>query len=145
MARVLLAFLLAVSVFPGIILFSGAHDAWQGALRVGSVTAISVLGPGVPGFIYFRCRGWWRPWQFVVGGVLGGLLGGVVFLQTDAANFGFLLAMFAAAGAGHALLFWLVAVWRNPGLTTPRQYCLPDGVSYKVARGALRGIAPPRE
>lgn len=145
MLRVVLAFLLAVSVFPVIILFSGAHDAWQGALRVASVTAISVLGPGVPGFIYFRCRGWWRPWQFVGGGVLGGLLGGVVFLKTDATNFGFLLAVFVAAGAVHALLFWFVAVWRNPGLTTPRQYCLPDGVSYKVARGVLRRPTPPRE
>jgi hypothetical protein len=145
MARVMLAFVLVVAGFPVIILLSGAHDAWLGALRVASVTAISVLGPGVPGFIYFRCRGWWRPWQFVAGGVLGGLLSAFVFLDTGAANFGFLVTLFAGAGALHALLFWFVAVWRNPGLTLPRQFCLPDGVVYKVARGALRGIAPPRE
>jgi hypothetical protein len=145
MARVVLGFLLAVSGFPVIILLSGAHDALLGALRVASVTAISVLGPGVPGFFYFRCRGWWRPWQFVAGGVLGGLLSAFIFLEAGAANFGFLATLFAGAGAFHALLFWFVAVWRNPDLTAPRQYCLPDGVAYKVARGALRDIAPPRE
>lgn len=90
MARVVLAFLLVVAGFPVIILLSGAHDAWLGALRVASVTAISVLGPGVPGFIYFRCRGWWRPWQFVAGGVLGGLLSAFVFVDAGAANFRFL-------------------------------------------------------
>lgn len=140
MGRIALAFAVAVFAFPLFILLSGTPDAWGGALRVGSVTAAGVLGLGIPAFFLYRCRGWWQPWRFVIGGGLGGALCALVFLKTDAANFLVFGVVFAAGGAIHALLFWFVAAWRNPELTAPKRYCLPDGVSYKAARGVLRHI-----
>jgi hypothetical protein len=140
MGRVALAFAVAVFAFPLFILLSGSPDAWGGALRVGAVSTGGVLGLGVPAFLFFRCRGWWRLWQFVAGGGLGGGLCALFFVKPADPNFPLFVAVFVIGGGVHATLFWLVAAWRNPELTEPRQYCLPGGVSYRVVRGLLSGI-----
>lgn len=138
MGRIALAFGVATFAFPMFILLSGTPDAWGGALRVGGITAIGVLGLGLPAFYLFRCKGWWHPWRFVLGGTLGGLLCALFMLDAQASNFWFFAVVFGLGGAAHAILFWFVAAWRNPELTQPREYCL-GGITYKAARNALRG------
>jgi hypothetical protein len=137
MARAALAFAVAVFAFPLFVLLLGQPDAWGGALRVGAITVTGVVVIGAPAFLVFRCRGWWEPWRFILGGTLGGLLCAPVFMATGAPTFWFFAILFALGGACHALLFWLIAAWRNPQLTTPPQYCLPGGTTYKRACRAL--------
>lgn len=137
MGRVALAFAVAVFAFPLFVLLSGRPDAWGGALRVGAITVTGVLVLGVPAFLFFRYRRWWELWRFMLGGALGGVLCAPVFMATAAPSFWFFAILFALGGACHALLFWLMAAWRNPELTTPSQYSLPGGATYKRARRAL--------
>lgn len=138
MGRAALGFAVAVFAYPLFVLLSGTPDAWGGALRVGGVTAIGVLGLGLPAFYVFRCKGWWQPWRFIAGGALGGLVCALFMTDPGAPNFLFFAVVFALGGAAHAVLFWFVAAWRNPALTQPREYCL-GGVTYKAARSTLRG------
>lgn len=145
MARVALAFAVVAFALPMLVLLSGTADAGAGARRIGVVTVAGALVLGVPAFIYFRCLGWWQLWKFMVGGALGGLLCAFVFLDIEAPNFVFLAFLFVAGGALHALVFWLIAIWRHPALTVPRRYCLPDGATYKVAHSTLRDLSRPRQ
>lgn len=137
MGRIALAFAVAVFAYPMFILLSGTPDAWGGALRVASVTVTGVLGLGLPAFYLFRCKGWWQPWRFIVGGMLGGLLCAAFMLDVSASNFPLFAVVFALGGAAHAVLFWFIAAWRNDELTRPREYCL-GGTTYRAARNALR-------
>jgi hypothetical protein len=142
MGRVALAFAAAVFAFPLFILLSGTPDAWGGALRVGAMTATGVLGVGVPAFLLFHRRRWWELWKFVAGGALGGLLCVAIFMNSDAPNFWFFAILFAAGSACHAALFWLIAAWRNPQLTMPARFRLPDGATYRTARRTQARIRP---
>lgn len=142
MVRVFLAFVMAVSAFPAFILMSGTPDAWGGALRVAGVTASGVLVLGLPAFWLFRCKNWWQPWRFVLGGFLGGLLSTFFWTDPGAPNFLFFAVVFGLGGLAHAALFWVVAVWRNDALTRPRAYCL-GGKIYPAARKALRVTIDP--
>lgn len=138
MARVVAAFVLVALAYPAFIVFAGTPEGLGSAGRVTAISGGGVLLLGVPAFLLFRCRGWWQLWRFLVGGGLGGLLLALVLLRSDAANLPLLAFVFLAGGVVYALLFWCLAVWRNPGLTAPRQYCLPGGYAYKVARRMLR-------
>lgn len=138
MLRVVAAFVLVALAYPAFVALTGTPGGLGSAARVAAISGSGVLLLGVPAFLLFRCRGWWQLWRFLVGGGLGGLLLALVLLKSDAANLALLAFVFLVGSVVHALLFWCLAVWRNPGLTAPRQYCLPGGYAYKVASRALR-------
>lgn len=138
MWRVVLGFLFASLAYPAFVALAGPASSTASVLRVAAVTCGGVLLVGLPAFLWFRCRGWWQPWRYLAGGGLGGLLLALVLLKPGAGNVLFLSLVFVFGGLAHALLFWVVAVWRNPALTAPREYCLPGGPRYKVARKGLR-------
>ena len=87
-----------------------------GALTVGAVGVGALVVVGIPAFAVFRRRGWLAWWQFAAGGAV---LGVVCAVPLAAAGVRFAAALapaFAAIGMLHAVLFWLLAVWRNKAL-----------------------------
>ena len=137
MRRVLLALLGGAVLLAALVFWIGAGDAGFAAGWGPIGVFVSVLAVGLP-LLYYCCkRGLWDIWRFVLLGALGGLLC-VLPLYGGPYLFGFLLLLFAAAGAACGGLFWLAAIWRNRDLTCPKFVCLPCGTVYKVARNALK-------
>jgi hypothetical protein len=115
---------------------------WLDLDRSGSVRAAfgvfaGVLALGLPLLFWCCKRNRWELWRHTLFATLGGGLCALPF-SAGPYGFGFLLAIFLAAGALFGLLFWLAGVWRNEDLTCPKSFCLPCGTAYKYARHALR-------
>ncbi len=116
MRRVAIAF--AAFVLAHVVFAFAMRETFgtAGALTVGAVGIGALVIVGVPAFVLFRRRGWLAWWQFAAGGAVLGLAC-VVPLAAAGATFAAALApAFAALGMLHAVLFWLVAVWRNKAL-----------------------------
>ena len=67
---------------------------------------------GLPIFIFFRIKGWLRPWQIAGGGLLVGAL--IALIPGTGISFGL---MFCAVGLTTGAAFWLIAIFRNRALT----------------------------
>lgn len=106
----------------------------------GGLTALwtfaGVAGIGFP-MLFLCCkRRWWEVWQTALLGTLGGVLVALPFADGPF-RASFLIGLMAVAGALLGLVFWLIAIWRNIGLTCPKSFCLPCGLAYRVARNKL--------
>ena len=124
MVRVVLAFVVIPFIYPlhGF-LFSGELSSDVGArlvLRVASITIPVTIVIGVPLFLLFRRRNWLQWWHFLVGGSVVGIACSLPILpRVGAWEFVAVFALsFAIIGLLHGIGFWLLAVWRNPGLTS---------------------------
>jgi hypothetical protein len=115
MWRVTLAFLLCMLAYPLFLLTTQSSRASIFAFIAAVVTGLASL-VGLAIFAWFRRRGWLRLWQFAVGGALIGASVSVVFAVIQWSTFVHALGVCTALGAGHAVLFWLVAVFRNSAL-----------------------------
>lgn len=93
---------------------------------------------GLPVLVLFCRRQWWAPWRFAVGGTLGGALCALPFARDPDFSLAYLILLLACAGLVAGLLFWSIGIWRNGHLTCPKEFRLPGGATYKVARNALR-------
>lgn len=132
MVRALIAFLFITTSFTGLLWLLGFDRGPDGLVAIAQAAAITLLC-GLPALIWFcKCR-WWQLWRFVAGGALGGALCALPFLGGNYSPLT-LLMVFVALGIAHALLFWLLAVWRNRDLACPAFFRLPDGARYPVAR-----------
>jgi hypothetical protein len=114
MPRVVLALLVCSLVYPVALLISEGQGAAGGALLVALFTVFATVAFGVPLLAWYVRRGWFKLWQVALG---GGVIGMVVSLPLGLASGArgalyFALA-FAAIGVFHAVLFWLIGVWRN--------------------------------
>jgi hypothetical protein len=111
MFRTIAGFLVVALAYPAY--------AWINGDLVSAFWVLWVTIPatliGIALFALFRARRWFAWWQFALGGALLGVLGAIPFLPRGAV---FLLPAFAAIGAAHGLLFWLVAIAGNSGLTS---------------------------
>ncbi len=88
-----------------------------GALAVAAAGIGGLIVLGVPAFLLFRRRGWLAWWQFGAGGGALGLIVAIPFGVGGGPTLAAALApAFAALGMLHAVLFWLIAVWRNKAL-----------------------------
>lgn len=67
---------------------------------------------GLPLFILFYIRRWFRPWQIAGGGLLVGAL--IALIPGTGIGFGL---MFCAVGLTTGVAFWLIAIFRNRALT----------------------------
>lgn len=141
MKRVVLAFLIApatalllAAVADGIgyVLGSSLKLSGLGLVLTAVYAYPTAVILGIPTFLVFRHRGWFRWWQFVLGGmvigcippllVLVGIFGmpfAEFLLSADGAVF---LGLGAAIGAVSVLVFWLLAypfnMSTNPALNT---------------------------
>jgi hypothetical protein len=136
--RILLAFLAAAVAFPGTIVLLDVHHVLGGLLKVAGLLFAIFLACGFPLLFLFCRRQWWSPWRFLLGGMLGGGLCALPFAGAGSFSFVYLAILFAMLGLVVATLFWFAGVWRNDNLTCPREFRLPGGTTYRVARDALR-------
>ena len=114
--RLVLGFLVCALAYPTFVLFGRSPGAIGGAVWVATFTVGATVFVGVPLFAWFRGRGWLKSWQVVVGGAVAGAAASLPFLVTGWRGLLFFAAVFSAVGAAHALVFWLVAVFRNAAL-----------------------------
>jgi peptidoglycan/LPS O-acetylase OafA/YrhL len=136
MRRVIAALLGVAAGFAALVFWLDLAREGGGTLRAALGVFAGVLAMGFP-VLYWCCkRRYWEAWRFLLLGILGGGLCALPFAGGPFA-FGFLLLVFLVAGTLLGLLFWLVAIHRNTGLTCPKSFCLPCGKVYKVARNAL--------
>lgn len=142
MSRAIAALFAAALAFPILVVALGMHRTLGGALPVGALLFGCVLALGFPTLGLFCKRRWWDLWRFVGGGTLGGALCALPFAGSGNFNFAFLVVIFALLGTAVSVPFWLAAVWRNPELTCPREFCLPCGFVYRYARNVLRRPPP---
>lgn len=138
MRRALAAYLAVALAFPALILMLDLQHALGGATFVISVLLAVVLLLGLPALILFCKLQWWEPWRFLAGGGIGGVLCALPFLAAPSFSPIFLVALFALIGVGFSGIFWLSGIWRNDGLTCPREFRLPGGARFRVARGLLK-------
>ena len=117
MTRVVATFAFFTLVYPLAALVAGDKLGFGGALTVAGITTLAMLVCGVPAFFLFLRRGWLAWWQFAIGGALIGLVCTVPFAVGGAALVGALAPAFFALGFLHGLLFWVLAIWHNTGLT----------------------------
>ena len=142
MRRVIVALLGVAAGFAALVVWLGLprEASEQSAQWTKWAAALGVFaGVVLAGFpVLFWCckRRYWDSWRFVLIGALAGMFCTLPF-ATGPYAYGFLLILFLAAGALYGLLFWLVAIYRNEGLTCPKSFCLPCGKVYRVARHAL--------
>jgi hypothetical protein len=138
MRRAIAAYLAVALAFPALILVLGLHHALGGAAIAISVLLMVVLLLGLPTLIMFCKLQWWEPWRFVAGGAMGGMLCAVPFLAAASFSPWSLIVMFAVFGVGFSAIFWFAGIWRNDNLTCPREFALPGGARFRVARGLLK-------
>ena len=81
-------------------------------LIAASVAYAATFTIGLPLFVLFYIRRWFRPWQMAAGGLLVGAL--VALLPGTHVVFGL---MFCAVGLATGLAFWLIVIYRNRALT----------------------------
>ena len=127
MFRIIAGFLVVALAYPGY--------AWIRGDLVSAFWVVWVTIPatliGIALFALFRTRHWFEWWHFALGGALLGGLAAMPFFLGGAV---FLLPAFAAIGAAHGLLFWLVAIVGNTGLTTRSSGRLAGGAYAPSAR-----------
>jgi hypothetical protein len=117
MSRLYAALIVVALAYPlGILMFARQH-AFGGAMLVGTFTVGASLLLGLPLALWFVHKGWLRLWQAGLAGAVAGVLCVVPFALGGAyglaAQF---LVPFAAVGACHGAVFWLVAIFKNPVL-----------------------------
>ena len=68
--------------------------------------------------LLFRYRAWFKWWHFLAGGFVAGLACVVPFLVHGWEVAALFAPYFIVFGLLHSVAFWLLAVWRNIGLTS---------------------------
>lgn len=138
MRRALAAYLAVALAFPALVLLLGLHHALGGAAIVVSTLMLVVLLLGLPTLILFCRRQWWEPWRFVAGGGIGGVLCAMPLIAAPAFSPVYLVILFGLFGIGCSIVFWFAGIWRNDQLTCPKEFRLPNGTRFPVARGRLK-------
>lgn len=118
MSRVVAGFVLVAMAYPLVAFFNGGDFALGGLFAVATVTVPAVLLAGIPLFQLFRSHGWLTWWGCGVGGALAGLFCAVPYALFSVPLFArAMLPIFVGLGLLHGLAFWVIAIWRNTGLT----------------------------
>ncbi|MBL8491860.1 MAG: hypothetical protein JNM82_13855 [Rhodocyclaceae bacterium] len=138
MTRALAALLAVALAFATLPVALDLHRLVGSPLVAGGLVFLLALALGLPVLMLFCRRQWWEPWRFAVGGTLGGALCALPFAQGLDFSLPYLILLLAFAGLLAGLLFWTAGIWRNGDLTCPKEFRLPGGAAYKVARNALR-------
>lgn len=136
MRRVIFALLGEAAAFAALVIWFELGHATEGRGQGALGVFVGVLAIGLPSLYYCCKRRQWESWRFILLGALGGALCALPFYGGSTV-FGFLVLVFALAGACFGLLFWFTAIWRNDDLTCPKSFCLPCGTAYKVVRGRI--------
>ena len=137
MARALAALLAVALAFAVLPVALDLDRLVGGPWTAGGIVFLMVLALGFPVLVLFCRREWWDPWRFAGGGALGGALCAVPFARDPDFSLAYLMLLLACAGLVAGLLFWGIGIWRNGNLTCPKEFRLPGGTTYKVARNAL--------
>jgi hypothetical protein len=133
--RVILAFVVIPLLYPLSGLVSGDQQGIAGAIWIASFTIPATVVIGIPLFVLFRRRAWFQWWHFLVGGLVIGLACALPFLFRGWEIAALFAPYFAVFGLLHGAAFWLLAIWRNTGLTS-RSTGRPDGGTSCPPRGA---------
>lgn len=117
MFRVAAALTIIALLYPLAAFFGGGEYAIGSFITVASITVSATFFIGLPAFLFFRRRAWFSWWQFMLGGAAIGFCCAIPFLAGSLGMFLYIVPFFSFVGAVHGLLFWLLAIWRNIGLT----------------------------
>lgn len=117
MNRVVAAFVIVPLLYPLSVLLVAGDRGMAGAAWVASFAIPITVVAGVPLFLLFRRKAWWRWWQFALGGMLVGAISSLLALLNSWEASAFFALYFIPFGLAHGVAFWLIAVWRNIGLT----------------------------
>ncbi len=115
MKRVIAGFAICSLAFPLLVLLPD-HGYTGPAMFVAAFTFFGTLILGGPAFAHFRARGWFQWWRFLAGGAVAGAIVSIPFVVIGPVLYLVFVAIFSAIGAIHGVVFWLVAVWRNPAV-----------------------------
>ncbi|MBL8488926.1 MAG: hypothetical protein JNK22_17820 [Rhodocyclaceae bacterium] len=138
MARALAALLAVAATFALLPVTLDLHRLVGEPWMAGGIVFLMTLALGLPVLVFFCRRQWWEPWRFALGGTLGGALCALPFAHGLTFSLAYLMLLLACAGFAAGLSFWGIGIWRNDDLTCPKEFRLPGGAAYKVARNALR-------
>jgi hypothetical protein len=98
--------------------FTGGKFALGGFFAVATATVPAVVLAGIPLFQLYRRRGWLTWWGCGLGGGLAGGLCATPYALVSLSLFArAVLPLFLCLGFVHGLAFWVLAIWRNTGLT----------------------------
>jgi len=121
MKRVWFAFLVCALAYPLIVLSEGKVGAIAGSIIIGAFTVIACL-IGIPMLSWYRRRDWFNWWHFALGGCLIGLILSLLFLGSGSFTYYLSIApIFGALGAGHAFIFWALAIFKNDHFRRPNK------------------------
>lgn len=119
MWRVVLGFVICSIAYPLVVLSFPNPGAAAGASLVAFFTVSGAVVVGVPLFMWFKKRGWLKWWHSLLGGAVAGVVVSLPFIASGWLGFLYFAAIFSGIGALHALVFWLIAVYRNRALLSP--------------------------
>jgi hypothetical protein len=114
MTRVVLGFLVSPALLPVLTLLLGAVWSWVELVLAVSYVATLILG--MPLFFLFRRLRWLEWWQVTSAGVVIALPFTLPAIRFSDGNDVPALLSRIFFGAGAALLFWLIALVRNPAV-----------------------------
>ena len=94
-------------------LFNPAVPGGGGIVTMAVFSNIGLL-PAVPLYALFRWKRWRQWWQVMLAGALVGLFYAVLFAYGNGASLARGAGFLGGWGAMCGIVFWLIAVWRNP-------------------------------
>lgn len=109
----MIAFFVTAGIYPFITFVTGGYNRAGTTLIAASITFSITVLMGVPLFIYFRYKGWLGWWRMALGGFGIGIFCSLIALPAGFDVFLFTCGVFGFVGILHALMFWVIGVWRN--------------------------------
>ena len=104
-------------LYPVAALIGGGKLAIGGFIAVASITLPVTFIIGMPVYLFLKRRNW-LSWKILaMGGGLIGIFSSLPLLVFAGPDYIQIIIICYCIGAGHGLIFWLLAIWRNKGIT----------------------------
>jgi hypothetical protein len=115
--RIFSAFIFIALLYPVVALIGGGKHAIGGFIAVASITLPVTFIVGMPVFSFLKRRNWLSCKLLAMCGGLIGVFCSMPILVFAGSNYMQVIFISCCIGAGHGVIFWFLAIWRNKVLT----------------------------
>ena len=120
MIRLVLGFSFTALTLPALGLLSSKDFS----VYVAITTIPATLVFGLPAFLWMKRKDWLVWWAFLLAGLIGGIICAGCWVAVIGEPTGLItgIPFMGALGVIHSMAFWLISIWRNPGLAVGQNF-----------------------